>query len=206
MQGTIRDNLDPMQQFSDRDMIRVLKDVGLWEILCGISLSHSKDEESPRAAASAGLDTGLLFHASELATSSTQKTTQKNTDASTVHFVKAGLQHNQPILTRCFCKAERWVTLHCANDVQYIAATPPESPVSKSITMPLRARPASSLPATSREPWASPRDWTPSPGSLTKKPPIHSPRHSSPRRRELGFTASPRTPSGVSLSRHSSLY
>ena len=48
MQGTIRDNLDPMRQFSDRDMIRVLKDVGLWEILCGISLSNSKDEESPR--------------------------------------------------------------------------------------------------------------------------------------------------------------
>ena len=52
VQGTIRDNLDPMQQFTDRDMIRVLKDVGLWEILCGISLSNAKDEESPRVASS----------------------------------------------------------------------------------------------------------------------------------------------------------
>ena len=41
-----------MQQFTDRDMIRVLKDVGLWEILCGISLSNAKDEESPRGASS----------------------------------------------------------------------------------------------------------------------------------------------------------
>ena len=48
-QGTIRQNLDPMERHTERDMIRVLKDVGLWEILCGISLSHAKEEEeSPR--------------------------------------------------------------------------------------------------------------------------------------------------------------
>ena len=47
-QGTIRQNLDPLDEFSDRDMIRVLKDVHLWEILCGISLSQAKEGESPR--------------------------------------------------------------------------------------------------------------------------------------------------------------
>lgn len=48
-QGSIRQNLDPLGQYSDRDMIRALKDVHLWEILCGISLSQAKEEEeSPR--------------------------------------------------------------------------------------------------------------------------------------------------------------
>lgn len=55
LQGNIRDNLDPMQQYTDRDMIRVLKDVGLWEILCGISLSNAKDEESPAIGCSSTL-------------------------------------------------------------------------------------------------------------------------------------------------------
>ena len=53
LQGSIRQNLDIGREFTDRDMIRVLKDVRLWEILCGISLSHAKEEEeSPRLSSS----------------------------------------------------------------------------------------------------------------------------------------------------------
>ena len=37
-----------MKLYTDRDMISVLKDVGLWEILCGISLAqaHAGDDTS----------------------------------------------------------------------------------------------------------------------------------------------------------------
>lgn len=42
VQGTIRDNLDPLQQHSDRELIGMLKHVGLWDILCGLALSQSK--------------------------------------------------------------------------------------------------------------------------------------------------------------------
>ncbi|KAK9830435.1 hypothetical protein WJX72_011744 [[Myrmecia] bisecta] len=42
-QGTIRQNLDPLARHSDREMITILKQVHLWDILCGLSLSQSKD-------------------------------------------------------------------------------------------------------------------------------------------------------------------
>lgn len=43
----MRDNLDPLGLHSDRDMMSVLKDVGLWDILAGLSLSRSKASEQP---------------------------------------------------------------------------------------------------------------------------------------------------------------
>ena len=42
MQGSVRDNLDPMGRHSDRELIAVLKSTRLWDILCGVSLSQSK--------------------------------------------------------------------------------------------------------------------------------------------------------------------
>eukprot|EP00884_Botryococcus_braunii_P005633 jgi/Botrbrau1/15070/Bobra.0286s0003.1 len=41
-QGTIRDNLDPLHQHSDRELIGILKHVRLWDILCGLALSQNK--------------------------------------------------------------------------------------------------------------------------------------------------------------------
>ena len=42
VQGSVRDNLDPMGRHSDRELIAVLKSTRLWDILCGVSLSQSK--------------------------------------------------------------------------------------------------------------------------------------------------------------------
>ena len=47
LQGSIRENLDPMGLHSDRDMMALLKDVGLWDILAGLSLSRSKAAGQP---------------------------------------------------------------------------------------------------------------------------------------------------------------
>lgn len=41
-QGTIRDNLDPMQRHSNKELIGLLKMTGLWDILAGLSLSRAK--------------------------------------------------------------------------------------------------------------------------------------------------------------------
>ena len=41
-QGTVRDNLDPLGLHSNKDMIGLLKMVGLWDILAGLSLSRAK--------------------------------------------------------------------------------------------------------------------------------------------------------------------
>ncbi|KAK9791817.1 hypothetical protein WJX73_008914 [Symbiochloris irregularis] len=41
-EGTIRSNLDPMEKYPDRELIAVLKHVRLWDVLCGLSLSHAK--------------------------------------------------------------------------------------------------------------------------------------------------------------------
>ena len=38
----MRENLDPMGVHSNRDMIALLKMVGLWDILAGLSLSRYK--------------------------------------------------------------------------------------------------------------------------------------------------------------------
>lgn len=50
-QGTIRSNLDPMGRHTDRELIAALKQVHLWDVLCGLSLSHAKAEQSGTAAA-----------------------------------------------------------------------------------------------------------------------------------------------------------
>jgi hypothetical protein len=42
LQGTIRQNLDPMGRHTDRELIGVLKATRLWDILCGLSLSQAK--------------------------------------------------------------------------------------------------------------------------------------------------------------------
>lgn len=42
MQGTVRENLDPLGAHSNRDLIALLKMVGLWDILAGLSLSRYK--------------------------------------------------------------------------------------------------------------------------------------------------------------------
>lgn len=47
MQGSIRENLDPLGLHSDRDMMTLLKDVGLWDVLAGLSLSRSKAAGQP---------------------------------------------------------------------------------------------------------------------------------------------------------------
>lgn len=47
LQGSIRENLDPLGLHSDRDMMSLLKDVGLWDILAGLSLSRSKAAGQP---------------------------------------------------------------------------------------------------------------------------------------------------------------
>lgn len=47
LQGSIRENLDPLELHSDRDMMSLLKDVGLWDILAGLSLSRSKAASQP---------------------------------------------------------------------------------------------------------------------------------------------------------------
>ena len=46
-QGSIRENLDPLGLHSDRDMMSLLKDVGLWDILAGLSLSRFKATGQP---------------------------------------------------------------------------------------------------------------------------------------------------------------
>ena len=38
----MRENLDPMQQHGDRELIAALKKVQLWDVLCGLSLSLAK--------------------------------------------------------------------------------------------------------------------------------------------------------------------
>ena len=56
MQGSVRDNLDPMGRHSDRELITVLKSTRLWDILCGVSLSQSKGAaQAQPAACAAGL-------------------------------------------------------------------------------------------------------------------------------------------------------
>ena len=42
LQGTIRENLDPLGLHSNRDMIGLLKMMGLWDVLAGLSLSRGK--------------------------------------------------------------------------------------------------------------------------------------------------------------------
>ena len=46
VQGTIRSNLDPLRRHNDRELIAVLKQVRLWDVLCGLSLSHAKAEQA----------------------------------------------------------------------------------------------------------------------------------------------------------------
>ena len=50
-QGSIRENLDPLGMHSDRHMMSLLKDVGLWDVLAGLSLSRSKAAGQPIPAA-----------------------------------------------------------------------------------------------------------------------------------------------------------
>ena len=38
--------MDPMGQHTDRELIAVLKHVRLWDVLCGLSLSHAKAEQA----------------------------------------------------------------------------------------------------------------------------------------------------------------
>ena len=47
LQGTVRENLDPMKVHKDRDMIAVLRAVQLWDVLCGIGLSLRKTPTRP---------------------------------------------------------------------------------------------------------------------------------------------------------------
>ena len=66
LQGSIRENLDPLGLHSDRDMMSLLKDVGLWDILAGLSLSRFKAAGQPipasipyASSAASSLPTGL---------------------------------------------------------------------------------------------------------------------------------------------------
>lgn len=53
LQGTVRENLDPMKLHKDKDMIAVLRAVQLWDILCGIGLSLRKTPTRPVQAVAA---------------------------------------------------------------------------------------------------------------------------------------------------------
>lgn len=50
-QGSIRENSDPLGLHSDRDMMSLLKHVGLWDVLAGLSLSRFKATGQPIPAA-----------------------------------------------------------------------------------------------------------------------------------------------------------
>jgi hypothetical protein len=45
--GTVRENLDPAGQHSERELIAALKAVKLWEVLAGVSLSQAKAADAP---------------------------------------------------------------------------------------------------------------------------------------------------------------
>ncbi|DBA85738.1 TPA: hypothetical protein ACH3X1_005304 [Trebouxia sp. C0004] len=61
-QGSIRENLDPLANHSDRHMMSLLKDVGLWDVLAGLSLSRSKAAGQP-------IPTAITSYASSVASS-----------------------------------------------------------------------------------------------------------------------------------------
>ncbi len=46
--GTVRENLDPAGQHSERELIAALKAVNLWEVLAGVSLSQAKAADVPQ--------------------------------------------------------------------------------------------------------------------------------------------------------------
>lgn len=69
LQGSIRENLDPLGLHTDRDMMSLLKDVGLWDILAGLSLSRFKAAGQPipasipyASSAASSLPIGLTPH------------------------------------------------------------------------------------------------------------------------------------------------
>ena len=60
LQGTVRENLDPMKVHRDRDMIAVLRAVQLWDILCGIGLSLRKTPTRPVQAVAARMPMAIV--------------------------------------------------------------------------------------------------------------------------------------------------
>ncbi len=44
----MRENLDPVGQHSERELIAALKAVNLWEVLAGVSLSQAKAADVPQ--------------------------------------------------------------------------------------------------------------------------------------------------------------
>lgn len=61
-QGTIRENLDPLGLYNDRDKMMLLKDVGLWDVLAGLNLSRFKATGQP-------IPTSIISYPSSVASS-----------------------------------------------------------------------------------------------------------------------------------------
>lgn len=60
--GTVKENLDPLGEYSERELLAALKGVQLWDVLAGVSFSQAKAADvaaEPRPVASSPVNTSM---------------------------------------------------------------------------------------------------------------------------------------------------